>query len=130
MAPQAAGLDVKLSLALSESLTLPVDHLSYLLMVLLNVTKVILVILTVIVAVVEQGAPVTRHPTEELHLSGKSLQLTPELPVLLLELSHSSSKRSTQVGCLLQTTLHSQLKSADIHVDLPDGIPESVLITG
>lgn len=67
---------MKVSLALSVSLTLPIDHLSYLLMVLWNVTEVILVILTVIVAV-EQGAPVTRHPTQELHLSGKSLQLTP-----------------------------------------------------
>ncbi len=121
---------MEVTLALSESLTLPVDHLSYLLMVLLNVTKVILVILTVIVAVVQQGASVTRHPTQELHLSGKSLQLTSELPVLLLELSHSSSKRPTQVSRLLQATLHAQLKSADIHMDLPNGIPESVLITG
>lgn len=83
-----------------------------------------------IVAVVKQGAPVTCHPTQELHLSCKSLQLTPELPVLLLELSHSSSQRSAQVGCLFQTTLHAQLKGADVHVDLPDGIPESVLKTG
>lgn len=132
LAPQAAGLDVEVSLALSVSvsLTLPVDHLFYLLVVLLNVTEVILVIRTVIVAVVSQGAPVTRHPAEELHLSGKGLQLTPELPVLLLELSHGSPKRPTQVGRLLQTTLHAQLKSADIHVDLPDGIPEGVLIPG
>lgn len=132
LAPQAAGLDVEVSLALSVSLTLPVDHLFYLLVVLLNVTEVILVIWTVclIVAVVSQGAPVTRHHAEELHLSGKSLQLTPELPVLLLELSHCSPKRPAQVGRLLQTTLHAQLKSADIHVDLPDGIPEGVLIPG
>lgn len=126
MASQAAGLDVEVSLALSVSLTLPIDHLFYLLMVLLNVTKVVLVI----VAVVKQGAPVTCHPTQELHLPGKSLKLAPELPVLLLELSHSSSERSAQVGCLLQTTLHAQLKGADVHVDLPDGIPESVLKTG
>ncbi len=119
---------MEVSLALSVSLTLPVDHLFYLLMVLLNVTKVILVIVTVIV--VNQGAPVTCHPTQELHLPGKSLQLAPELPVLLLELSHSSSERPAQVDRLLQTTLHAQLKSADVHVDLPDGIPESVLKTG
>lgn len=119
---------MEVSLALSVGLTLPIDHLFYLLMVLLNVTKVILVI--VIVAVVEQGAPVARHPTQELHLSGESLQLAPELAVLLLELSHGSPERPAQVGCLLQTTLHAQLKSADIHVDLPDGIPESVLIPG
>lgn len=121
---------MEVSLALSVSLSLPVDHLFHLLMVLLNVTKVILVILTVIVAVVKQGAPVTRHPTQELHLSCESLQLTPELPVLVLELSHCSSKRPAQASCLLQTSLHAQLKSADIHVDLPDGIPESVLVTG
>lgn len=88
----------------------------------------IFVILTVIVAVVEQGA--TRHPTQELHLSRQSLQLTPELPVLELELSHSPSERPAQVGCLLQTTLHALLKSADVHMDLPDGILESVLVTG
>lgn len=121
---------MEVCLALSVSFSLPVDHLFHLLMVLLNVTKVILVILTVIVAVVKQGAPVTRHRTQELHLSGESLQLTPELPVLLLELSHGSSERPAQAGRLLQTTLHAQLKSADIHVDLPDGIPESVLVTG
>lgn len=119
-----------LTVSVSVGLTLPVDHLLYLMMVLLNVTEVILVILTVIVAVVKQGAPVTCHPTQELHLSGKSVQLTPELPVLLLELSHGSSERPAQVGCLLQTPLHAQLKSADVHMDLPDGIPESVLITG
>lgn len=79
-----------------------------------------------IVAVVNHGA----WPTEELHLSGKCLQLTPELPVLLLELSHSLSKGPAQVGRLFQTTLHAQLKSVDIHVDLLDGIPQGVLITG
>lgn len=119
-----------MSLALSVSLTLPVDHLLYLLMVLLNVIKVILVVLTVVVAVVQQGAAVTSHPSQELHLSGKNLQLTPELPVLLLELSHGSSERPTQVGIVLQTTLHALLKSVDVYVDLPDGIPESVLVTG
>lgn len=130
LGPEAAGLDVEVSLALSVGLTPPVNHFFYLTVVLLNVTKVILVILTVIVAVVNHGAPVIRHPAEELHLSRKSLQLTSELPVLLLELSHSSSKRPAQVGCLLQTTLHAQLKRTDIHVDLPDSIPESVLIAG
>lgn len=130
LAPQGAGLEVEMRLALSVSLTLPVNHLLYLLMVLLNVIKVILVVLTVIVAVVQQGAAVTHHPSQDLHLLGKNLQLTPELPVLLLELSHSSSERPTQVGLLLQTTLHALLKSADIYVDLSDGIPESVLVTG
>lgn len=130
MAPQGAGLDVEVSLALSVSLTLPVDHLFYLLVVLLNVTKVILVILTVTVVAVHPGASVTRHHSQELHLLGKSFQLTPELLVLLLELSHHSSERPTQVGCLLQTTLHAQLKSTDIHVDLPDSILEGVLISG
>lgn len=124
------GLEVEVSLALSVGLTPPVDHFFDLAMVLLNVTKVIPVILTVIVAVVDQGGPVTRHPAEELHLSCKSLQLTPELPVLLLQLSHGSSERPAQIGCLLQTPLHAQLKSAEIYVDLPDGIPESALITG
>lgn len=120
-------MEVSLALSVSLSLTLSVDHFFNLLMILLNVTEVILVILTVIVAVVE-GTPVTRHPTQELHLSGENVQLTLELSVLLLELSHSSSKRPTQVGCLLQTSFHAQLKSADIHVDLPNGISESLLI--
>lgn len=122
-------VSLALSVSLSLSLTLSVDHLFNLLMVLLNVTEVILVILAVIVAVVE-GAPVARHPAQELHLSGENLQLTLELSVLLLELSHSSSKRPTQVGRLLQTSFHAQLKSADIHVDLPNGISESLLIAG
>lgn len=126
LAPWAAWLDVQVSLALSVSLTLPVDRLSYFLVVLLNVVQVILVV----VAIVSRGASVTCHLAEELHLSSESLQLTPELLVLLLELSHSSAQRPAQVGCLLQTTLHAQLKSADIHVDLPDGVPESVLVPG
>lgn len=130
MAPRAAWLDVQVSLAVGVSLALPVDHLFYLLVVLLNVVQVILVIRTVVVAIVSQGASVARHPTEELHLSSQSLQLTPELLVLLLELSHSSPERPAQVGRLLQTTLHAQLKRADVHVDLPDGVPESVLVPG
>lgn len=130
LAARAAWLDVQVSLALSVSLTLPVDHLFYLLVVLLDVVQVTLVIRTVVEAVVSQGASVTRHPTEELHLSRKSLQLTPELLVLLLELGHSSPQRPAQVGRLLQTPLHAQLKRADVHVDLPDGVPESVLVPG
>lgn len=130
LAPRAAWLDVQVCLALSVSLTLPVDHLFYLLVVLLNVVQVILVIRTVVVAIVSQGASVTCHPTEELHLSSQSLQLTPQLLVLLLELSYSSPKRPAQVGRLLQTTLHAQLKRADVQVDLPDGVPESVLVPG
>lgn len=121
---------MEVSLALCVSFTLPVDHLLYLLMVLLNVIQVDLVVLTVSVAVVQQGAAITCQPTQDLHLSGKSLQLTPELAVLLLQLSNSSSKRPAHVGGLLQTTLHAQLESTDIQVDLPDGIPQSVLVPG
>lgn len=128
LAPQAAGLDVEASLALSVGLTLPVDHLLYLLVVLLNVTEVVLVVGTVIVVAVGQGAPVARQPAEELHLSGQGLQLTAELPVLLLQLGHDSTEGPTQARRLLQTPLHPQLESADVHVDLPDGVPEGVLV--
>lgn len=76
-----------------------------------------------VVVVVQQGAPVTCDATEELHLSSQRIQLTPELPILLLEMSHGSSEGPTQVGRLLQTTLHTQFKSTHIHMDLPDGIP-------
>lgn len=61
MAPWAAGLDMEVSLALSVSLTFPIDHLLCLLVVLLDVTRMILVILSV--AVVKEGAPVTHHYT-------------------------------------------------------------------
>lgn len=128
LAPQAAGLEVELRLAVAVSLAFSIHHFFHLSMVLLNVAQVVLVI--VIVAVVEEGVPLTRHPAEELHLSRESLQLTPELPVLLLELNHSSAERPAQVGRLLQATLHAHFKGTDVHVDLPDGVPESVLVAG
>lgn len=57
-------------LTLSVSLTFSIDHLLYLLMVLLNVIQVVLVVLGVtVVVVVQQGAPVTCDVTQELHLS-------------------------------------------------------------
>lgn len=126
LTPQAAGLDVEASL--SVGLTLAVDHLLYLLVVLLNVTEVVLVVGTVIVVAVGQGAPVARQPTEELHLSGQGLQLTAELSVLMLQLGHGSTEGPAQARRLLQTPLHPQLESADVHVDLPDGVPEGVLV--
>lgn len=126
LVPWAAGLDVEVSLALSVSLTLPIDHLFYLPMVLPNVTQVILMI----VAVADHGVSVTRHPTEELHLARQSLQLIPELPVLLLELGHGSPQRPAQVDRLLHATFHAKLESVDVHVDFPDGIPQSVLVAG
>lgn len=110
---------MEVSLALRLSLTPPIDHLSYLLVVLLDVVQVVLVILDV----VQQTAA-----AQELHLSGQGLQLTPELPVLLLQLSHGSSQRAAEVGRVLQTPLHAQLKSTDVHVDLPDGVPKGVLV--
>lgn len=116
------------SLAVSVGLTLPVDRLLYLLVVLLNVTEVVLVVGTVIVVAVGQGAPVARQPAEELHLSGQGLQLAAELPVLLLQLGHGSTEGPAQARRLLQTPLHPQLESADVHVDLPDGVPEGVLV--
>lgn len=128
LVPQAAGLDVELCLAVGVSLTFSIHHFFHLSMVLLNVAQVVLVI--VIVAVVKHAVPFTPHPAEELHLSPQSLQLTPELPVFLLQLNHSSAKRPAQVGSLLQATLHAHFKGTDIHMDLPDGILESVLITG
>lgn len=126
LVPQAAGLDVQLRLAVGVSLTFSIHHFFHLSMVLLNVAQVVLVILIA----VKHGVPFTPHPAEELHLSPQSLQLTPELPVFLLQLNHSSAKRPAQVGSLLQATLHAHFKGTDIHVDLPDGVPESVLITG
>lgn len=128
LAPRAAGLDVELRLAVGVSLTFPVHHFLHLAEVLLDVAQVVLVI--VVVAVVKHGVPFTAHRAEELHLSRQSLQLTPELPVFLLQLDHSSAERPAQVGRLLQATLHAHFKGADIHVDLPDGVPESVLVTG
>lgn len=128
LVPQAAGLDVELRLALGVGLTLPVRRLCHLSVVLLNVAQVVLVI--VIVAVVKEGVPFARHPAEELHLPGEGLQLTPELPVLLLELNHGSAEGPAQVGRLLQATLHAHFEGADVHVDLPDGVPQGVLVTG
>lgn len=120
---------MKVSLALSVGLTLSVEDLLDLLIVLLNVIEMVLMVLTAVVMVVQQGAPVACDAAEELHLSGESLQLTPELSVLLLELSHGPPEGSTQVGCLFQATLHAHFKSADIQVDLPDGVSQSVLIS-
>lgn len=128
LVPQAAGLDVELRLAVGVSLTFSIHHFFHLSMVLLNVAQVVLVI--VIVAVVKEGVPFARHAAEELHLSRESLQLTPELPVLLLELNHNSAERPAQVGRLFQATLHAHFEGTDIHMDLPDGVPESVLVTG
>lgn len=128
LVPQAAGLDVELRLAVGVSLTFPVHHFFHLSVVLLNVAQVVLVI--VVVAVVKHGVPFRAHPAEELHLLRQSLQLTPELPVFLLQLDHSSAERPAQVGRLLQATLHAHFKGTDIHVDLPDGVPESVLVPG
>lgn len=123
LVPRAAGLDVELRLAVGVSLTFPVHHILRLSVVLLDVAQVVLVV--VIVAV-----PLARDPAEELHLSRQGLQLTPELPVLLLELDHRSAQRPAQVGRLLQATLHAHFKGADVHMDLPDGVPESGLVTG
>lgn len=119
---------MEVSLALSVCLTLPVEDLLDLLMVLLNVIEVVLVVLTGAVIVIQQGAPVTSDAAEELHLSGESLQLTPELSVLLLELGHGSPQGSAQVGRLLQATLHAHFESADVQVDLPDGVTQRVLV--
>lgn len=122
---RAAGLDVELRLAVGVSLAFSIHHLFQLSVVLLNVAQGVLVI----VVVGKEGVPFTRHPAEELHLPRESLQLPPELAVLLLELNHSSAERPAQVGRVLQATLHAHLKGTDVHVDLPDGVPEGVLVT-
>lgn len=134
------GLGLRLGLGkeiLYVDLALTVDHLPSLLVINMNIIMVIVVVLivvvvilaVVVVVVAEQGTAVTGHPSQEFHLSGKGLQLAPELPVLLLELDHSPTQRPAQVGSLLQPALHAQLESTDVHVDLPDGVPESVLVT-
>lgn len=119
---------MELRLAVGVSLAFSIHHFLHLSMALLDVAQVVLVI--VIVARVQEGVPFTRYPAEELHLSRESLQLTPELPVLLLELNHSSAERPAQGGRLLQAMLHTHFKGTDVHMDLPDGVPESVLVTG
>lgn len=121
--PQGAGLDLDIGL------TFTVDHLFNLGMILLNVIEVVLVIQAVVVVVLH-AAPITPDRAQKLHLLSQSLQLTPQLPVLLLELSHGPAQRPALIGRLLQTPLHAQLKGTDVQVDLSDGIPERVLITG
>lgn len=111
---------------LGAGLTSSIDHLLHILMVLLYVVQLVLVILTVVVGCY---VPLTSEAVQELHLSCESFQLDPELTVLLLELNHSLSKRTAQVGGLITTPLYIELKVADLCMDLSDRIPQSILVT-
>lgn len=126
------SLALALAVVLGLGLTHPIDHLFPLLVVLLDVAQMVPVVgaVVAVLAVAPVARAACRHTAEELHLPGQSLQLAAELPVLLLQQGHGPAQRSAQAGRLLQAPLHPQLERADVHVDLPDGVPQGVLVAG